>query len=189
MATQDEQIPLSVYKGVPFCWINSSFFWVHPWFNRQMLLNPEVFMMPQPIYISYLHIPPWFSRSVSSGTWFPLPFSVVPSLVYVVESWRRKLLSASHWCEFLGVMRPRDRVNAPGESKLGFLNAFDVLVDFANSIFNMELGWNMEELQIQGIRWSFYPGEVILYIDDIMIRSNIAHIHKWNRLIQQDEVS
>lgn len=116
---------------------------------------------------------------MSSGTWFPLPFSVVPSLVYVVESWRRKLLSASHWCEFLGVMRPNEGPSErPRGIKIGVFNALDVRVDFANSIFNMELGWNMEELQIQGIKWSFYPGEVILYIDDIMIRSNIAHIHK-----------
>jgi len=76
-------------------------------------------------------------------------------------------------------MRPNEGPSErPRGIKIGVFNALDVRVDFANSIFNMELGWNMEELQIQGIKWSFYPGEVILYIDDIMIRSNIAHIHK-----------
>lgn len=166
MATQDEKNSLSVLLDQFIIFLGTSLS-----INRCFLTvvydaSPNFHLLPPytSLIFTFCEL-----RNVVSFAIFGGPFTRL----------RRRVLAQEASFRFTLVRVPRSyETKGPSSSlgiKIGVFNAFDVLVDFANSIFNMELGWNMEELQIQGIKWSFY--------------SNIAHIHKWNRLIQQDEVS
>lgn len=155
MATQDEKNSLSVLLDQFIIFLGTSLSIDRCFLTVVYDASPNFHLLPPytSLIFTFCEL-----RNVVSFAIFGGPFTRL----------RRRVLAQEASFRFTLVRVPRSyETKGPSKRsrgiKIGVFNAFDVRVEFASFIFNMELGWNMEELQIQGIKWSFYPWEVVLY--------------------------